>query len=374
MSELEVKQVTSRRDLNRFIDFPFQLYKGNEFWVPPMIFDELNTLRKDKNPAFEYCDAEYWIAYRDNKPVGRIAGIINHKESERWNEKLVRFGWIDFIDSTDVSRILIETVKEWGRSKVMTSIHGPLGFTDMDPEGMLTEGFDQISSLSAIYNYPYYVDHMEKLGFRKASDWIQFEITIPDSIPDKVERMTRIVLEKYKLHLLKPRKASEIRPYAAKMFAMYNKAFYDLYGFTELTKKQMDSYTQQYFGFIRPEFVSLVIDNQDDVVGFGITMPCLAKALQKAKGRLFPFGFLHILRAMKWNDTIHMYLIGVRPDYQGKGVLALVYHELNKAYIDAGIKLARTHPQLEENFRAISIWKNYDARVNIRRRCWINEV
>ena len=374
MSELEIRKVSTRRDLNRFIDFPFQLYKGNEFWVPPMIFDELNTLRKDKNPAFEYCEAEYWIAYRDNKPVGRIAGIINHKESERWNEKLVRFGWIDFIDDADVSRILIETVKEWGRSKGMTSIHGPLGFTDMDPEGMLTEGYDQISSLSAIYNYPYYVDHMEKLGFRKASDWIQFEITIPGSIPDKVERMTRIVLEKYKLHLLKPRKASEIRPYAAKMFAMYNKAFYDLYGFTELTKRQMDSYTQQYFGFIRPEFVSLIIDNQDDVVGFGITMPCLAKALQKAKGRLFPFGFLHILRAMKWNDTIHMYLIGVRPDYQGKGVLALVYHELNKAYIDAGIKLARTHPQLEENFRAITIWKNYDARVNIRRRCWINEV
>ena len=374
MSELEIRKVSTRRDLNRFIDFPFQLYKGNEFWVPPMIFDELNTLRKDKNPAFEYCEAEYWIAYRDNKHVGRIAGIINHKESERWNEKLVRFGWIDFIDDADVSRILIETVKEWGRSKGMTSIHGPLGFTDMDPEGMLTEGYDQISSLSAIYNYPYYVDHMEKLGFRKASDWIQFEITIPDSIPDKVERMTRIVLEKYKLHLLKPRKASEIRPYAAKMFAMYNKAFYDLYGFTELTKRQMDSYTQQYFGFIRPEFVSLIIDNQDDVVGFGITMPCLAKALQKAKGRLFPFGFLHILRAMKWNDTIHMYLIGVRPDYQGKGVLALVYHELNKAYIDAGIKLARTHPQLEENFRAITIWKNYDARVNIRRRCWINEV
>ena len=374
MSELEIRKVSTRRDLNRFIDFPFQLYKGNEFWVPPMIFDELNTLRKDKNPAFEYCEAEYWIAYRDNKHVGRIAGIINHKESERWNEKLVRFGWIDFIDDADVSRILIETVKEWGRSKGMTSIHGPLGFTDMDPEGMLTEGYDQISSLSAIYNYPYYVDHMEKLGFRKASDWIQFEITIPGSIPDKVERMTRIVLEKYKLHLLKPRKASEIRPYAAKMFAMYNKAFYDLYGFTELTKRQMDSYTQQYFGFIRPEFVSLIIDNQDDVVGFGITMPCLAKALQKAKGRLFPFGFLHILRAMKWNDTIHMYLIGVRPDYQGKGVLALVYHELNKAYIDAGIKLARTHPQLEENFRAITIWKNYDARVNIRRRCWINEV
>ena len=186
--------------------------------------------------------------------------------------------------------------------------------------------------------------------------------------------MTRIVLDRYKLHLLKPGKASEIRPYASKMFRMYNEAFHDLYGFTALTERQMDIYTRQYFDFIRPEFVSLVVDENDEIAGFGITMPCLAKALQKARGRLFPFGFIHLLRAMRWNDTIHMYLIGVRPDYQGKGVLALVYHELNKAYIKAGIKIARTHPQLEENFRAISIWKNYDARVNIRRRCWVTEI
>ncbi len=374
MNNLEIRKVLTLSDLKKFIDFQFRLYKGNTFWCPPLIFDELNTLRKDKNPAFEYCDAEYWIAYRDNKPVGRIAGIINHKESERWSEKLARFGWIDFYDDPEVSKALIETVKEWGREKGMTGIHGPLGFTDMDPEGMMTEGFDQISSLSAIYNYPYYVSHMEQLGFRKITDWIQFEIKIPDVIPDKVERMTRIVLDRYKLHLLKPGKASEIRPYASKMFRMYNEAFHDLYGFTALTERQMDIYTRQYFDFIRPEFVSLVVDENDEIAGFGITMPCLAKALQKARGRLFPFGFIHLLRAMRWNDTIHMYLIGVRPDYQGKGVLALVYHELNKAYIKAGIKIARTHPQLEENFRAISIWKNYDARVNIRRRCWVTEI
>jgi len=215
---------------------------------------------------------------------------------------------------------------------------------------------------------------MQSLGFRKATDWIQFEINIPAEIPEKVERMTRIVLQKYNLHMLMPRKAKEIRPYASKMFTMYNDAFHDLYGFTALTREQMDSYTKQYFGFIRPEFVSMVIDANDDVVGFGITMPSLSLALQKANGSLFPFGFIHLLRAMRKNDTIHMYLIGVRPDYQGKGVLALIYHELNKAYLKAGIKIARTHPQLEENFKAISIWKNYDARVNIRRRCWIREI
>jgi ribosomal protein S18 acetylase RimI-like enzyme len=371
MNELRIKKVTTNHDLKRFVSFPFKLYRGNRFWVPPLNFDEINTLRKDKNPAFEYCEAEYWIAYRDSTPVGRIAGIINHKESERWNTRLTRFGWIDFVDDPEVSGMLTETVKEWGRSKGMTGLHGPLGFTDMDPEGMLMEGFDQIGSMSSIYNFPYYNDHMERLGFRKATDWVQFEIKVPDVIPEKVERMTRIVLQKYDLHLLKPRKAKEIRPYAAKMFTMYNEAFHDLYGFTALSKAQMDNYTRQYFGFIRAEFVSLVIDTSDEVVGFGITMPDLALALQKANGRLFPFGLFHLLRAMRKNDTIHMYLIGVRPDYQGKGVLALVYHELTRAYIDAGIKITRTHPQLEENLKAISIWKNYDGRVNIRRRCWI---
>jgi ribosomal protein S18 acetylase RimI-like enzyme len=374
MSEIVIRKVSTRSELKVFVDFPFQLYKGNAFWVPPLKFDEINTLRKDKNPAFSYCESEYWLAFNNNRPVGRIAGIINHKESDQLNTRLVRFGWIDFIDDPAVSRALIDTVAEWGRSKGMTGIHGPLGFTDMDPEGMLIEGFDQISSLSAIYNFPYYNDHLQRLGFTKATDWIQFEIKVPAEIPPKVERMAAIVLQKYDLHLLKPRSAKEIRPYAAKMFTMYNEAFMDLYGFTPLTKEQMDCYTKQYFGFIRPEFVSLVVDDHDDIVGFGTTMPSLSLALQKAKGTLFPFGFIHLLRAMRKNDTIHMYLIGVRPDYQGKGVLALVYHELTKAYIDAGIKIARTHPQLEENLKAITIWKNYDGRVNIRRRCWIRDI
>jgi ribosomal protein S18 acetylase RimI-like enzyme len=370
MKEIEIRKVNSRKDLKKFVDFPFQLFKGNRFWCPPLKFDEINTLLKEKNPAFEYCEAEYWMAYQNGIPVGRIAGIINHNEITRWNVKLVRFGWIDFIDEPEVSRILIETVKDWGRTKGMTAIHGPLGFTDMDPEGMLIEGFDQISSLSAIYNFPYYKDHMEKLGFLKAVDWVQFEIKIPSEVPDKVERLTKIVLQKYDLHLLKPRKSRELRPYTRKMFLMYNKAFDDIYGFTALTEKQIDYYTKLYFGLLRPEFVSLLIDAQDEVVGFGITMPDLGIALQKAKGSLFPFGFIHLLRALRKNNIIHMYLIGVRPDYQGKGILALVYHELNKAYLKSGITLARTHPQLEENFKAVSIWKNYDARIYIRRRCW----
>lgn len=374
MNEIEIRQVKTRKALKKFVDFPFQLFKGNAFWVPPLKFDEINTLRKDKNPSFEYCESEYWMAYRDNKPVGRIAGLINHHEAGTNDGMLVRFGWIDFIDDFDVSQALIKKVEEWGKSKGMNGIHGPLGFNDMDAEGMLMDGFDEISSLSVIYNYPYYAIHMEKMGFRKAADTVQFEVKVPSEIPEKVERMTRIVLEKYNLRLLKPRKAKEIKAYAGKMFAMYNDAFRVLYGFTPLSKKQVDYYTKMYLGFLRPEFVSMVIDEHDDVVGFGVTMPSLSLALQKAKGSLLPFGFIHILRAMRKNDTVHMYLVGVRPDYQGKGILALVYHELNKAFLSAGIKLTRTNPQLEDNMKAVSIWKNYDSRVYIRRRLWIKDI
>ncbi|MEI6456716.1 MAG: GNAT family N-acetyltransferase [bacterium] len=370
----EIRKVSTHRDLKRFVDFPFTIYRNNKYWCPPLSFDEIRTLRKDKNPAFEYCEAEYWIAYRDGKPVGRIAGIINHKANDQWKEKLVRFSWIDFIDDPDVSKLLVDTVAGWGRGKGMTGIHGPIGFTDMDYEGMLTEGFEELSSLSAIYNYPYYPVHMVNLGFRKATDWIQFEIMVPKEIPDKVTRLADIVAEKYGLRLLHARKSKEILPYARKLFTLYNDAFRNLYGFASLNIAQMDAYTKQYFGFIRPEFISFVIDSKDDIVGFGITMPSLAKALQKCGGSLFPFGFIHLLRAMKNNDTVHMYLVGVHPDYQGKGVLALVYHELQKVYLEKGIKKAITHPQLEENFRAISIWKNYDSRIHIRRRCWIRDI
>jgi len=371
MNEIEIRKVSSRRALKKFVDFPFQLYKDNSFWVPPIKSDEIKTLREDKNPVFEYCEAEYWIAFRDNKPVGRIAGIINHHEVERWNARLARFGWIDFIDDQEVSRILIETVKNWSKAKGMTTLHGPLGFTSMDAAGMLIEGFEEISSLSAIYNFPYYADHMQKLGFRKATDLVQYEIRTPSEIPEKVERITRIVLQKYSMHLLKPRKVKELRPYTEKMFSIYNKAFHDLYGFTALTKRQIDYYSKKYLRLIRPDFISLVIDAQDDVVGFGITMPSLSRALQKTKGSLLPFGFIHLLRALRKNDMAHMYLVGVRPDYQGKGLLALVFQDIYLTFIDNGIKLAQTLPQLEDNLKAVSIWKNYDSRVHIRRRCWI---
>jgi ribosomal protein S18 acetylase RimI-like enzyme len=368
--ELEIRKVTSRKELKKFIGFQLELYKGNTCWCPPLIFDELNTLGKTKNPAFEYCEAEYWLAYRGNKIVGRIAGIINHKANQKWNEKFVRFGWIDFIDDIEVSEKLIDTVKEWGRSKGLTGIQGPLGFTDMDPEGMMIEGFNELSSLAAIYNYPYYPEHMVKLGFTKGADWVHFTMDVPKEIPEKVARGAAIVEEKYHLRCLAAKKAKDLLPYTKKMFRMLNDAFEDLYGYAALGDRQIDMYIKQYFGFIRPEFVSIILDDMDDVIAFGVTIPDMTHALQKCNGRIFPFGFIHLLWALKKNDEIHMYLIGVRPDYQGRGALAMVYNELHRAYVKHGIVKATTHAQLEDNYKAISIWKNYDSRIYIRRRCW----
>ncbi|HSN49739.1 MAG TPA: hypothetical protein VLR52_00810 [Bacteroidales bacterium] len=369
--EISIKQVSNKHDLKIFIGFPYDLYKGNQYWCPPMRMDEVNTLSREKNPAFDFCEAEYWLAYQGTKLVGRIAGIINHNANERWNEKLVRFGWIDFTDDHAVSGKLISTVEEWGKSKGMTGIHGPLGFSDMDNEGMLIKGFDELATLASIYNYPYYPEHMEFHGFGKAADWVQYEFAIPPEIPDKVERLSQLVLEKYKLRLLKVKNSKELLPYAGKMFAMLNLAFKDLYGFTALSQKQMDYYVKTYFSFVRPEFISFVLDEKDDVVGFGISLPSLTRALQKSNGRLFPLGWYYMLRAIKKEDTIDMYLNGVRPDYQGKGINAIYYNEMQKAYIKNHIVRAITNPQLEDNAKALTIWKNFNGRQHLTRRCWI---
>lgn len=372
--EITIKEAVTNRDLKKFIDFPFQLYKGNQYWCPPLKFDERNTFNPKKNHAFEFCEAKFYLAYKGDAVVGRIVGIINHRGNEIWNEKLLRFGWIDFIDDLEVSRKLLDAVISWGKSKGMTGVHGPLGFSDMDPEGMLIKGFDELHAMTTIYNYPYYPEHMEKLGFEKAADWVQWEFEVSPEIPDKVERISQLMLEKYKLKILKATKPKDLLPYAKKMFQLQNSAFKDLYGFVPLTDKQMEYYTKQYFGFIRTDFVSFVLDEKDDIIGFGVSMPNLTKAMQKANGRLFPFGWYHLLRAIKKNDTIDMYLNGVRPDYQGKGVNSLYYNEMHRSYIKNGIRKAVTSPQLEDNAKALTIWKNFNGRQHQTRRCWKKEI
>ncbi|MDD4493784.1 MAG: GNAT family N-acetyltransferase [Eubacteriales bacterium] len=371
---VDIKLVQSNSDLKKFIKFPHSLYSGNPQWVPPLIMDEINTLRKDKNPVFEHSEANYWLAYKDGKIAGRIAGLINHKYNEVNNFKHARFGWIDFIDDEEVSQTLIETVENWAREKGMTHIHGPLGFCDLDRQGMLLEGYDDLGMLITIYNYPYYPVHLEKLGYQKDIDWVEFELKVPESIPEKLERINEIVLKRSKLRILDVKKPKEFLPYAEGLFELMEEAYKDLYGAVPLNEKQVESYIKQYFGFVNPNFVKIILDNDDKIAAFGITMPSLSTALQKTGGRLFPFGFISILKAIKKNDRLDLYLVAVRPDLQGKGVTALLLTEINKAAIKHGIKYAETGPELENNSKVQALWKFFEVRQHKRRRCFIKEL
>lgn len=289
--DLQIKEVTTARELKQFVSFQYSLYRNNPYIVPPLRAEELFSLRKDKNPAFDFYDAAYWLAYEHGKIVGRIAGMINKKYNERWHAKAARFGWFDFIDDTEVSSALLRTAEQWAAQKGMDCIHGPLGFTDMDGEGMLVEGFQEISTLGSLYNYPYYPKHIEQAGYTKDTDWVEFEVTMHGTIPEKIERFAAIALERNHLTVLKARKAKDLLPYAKEIFKLLNDAYKNLYGFVELSDKQIDMYVKQYFNFINPEFAPVVVDTNNKVVAFGIAMPSLSYAFQKCNGRLFPFGF-----------------------------------------------------------------------------------
>jgi hypothetical protein len=370
--DIYIKKVSTNCDKREFRGFPYKLYKGNKFWCPPMRRFEKRTLSPKKNPAFEFCEAEYWLAWKSNKPVGRIAGIINHNANERWNEKLVRFGWFDFIDDPEVSRLLIATVMEWGRSKGMTGIHGPLGFSIMDNEGMLIKGFSELGTLGSIYNYPYYPVHMEKMGFQKSVDFIQFEMDIMP-IPERVERTASLIKEKFNISPIKVMKRKDFLPYTTMFWNLLNLSFKDLYGFTTLTKKQIDFYTRQYFQFINPDYVCFVANDKNELTGFGISFPSLTHALQKCNGRLFPIGFIYLLHALKKTDIIDMDMNGVHPDYKGKGIVAIYHFEIHKGYLRNNVKKLVTNPQLDGN-AASQMWKRYNGRQHITRRCWIKQL
>lgn len=373
MGTIVVKEVASKSDLRKFIAFPDKLYKGNKYRVPQLHMYERAALISEKNPASEFCEAKYWLAYKENKIVGRIAGIINHKSNEIWNEKHMRFGWIDFIDDIAVSSALIKTVENWAKAKGLTAVHGPLGFSDMDLEGMLVEGFDEIGTQAAIYNYPYYPVHLKKLGYKKDTDWIQFEIKVPDKVPDKLKRISSLVLKKYDLKILDAKKPKEVLPYAKSMFYTLNEAFKSLYGFVPLTDKQIEKYTKDYFSAIDVKFICFVLDKNNEVIGFGISIYSLSEALQKAKGKLFPFGFIHILKALRKNNKVDMLLQAVKPEYQNKGVAAIFYNKMMQAYIDNGVEVAISSHALEDNKSAFLMFKDYETRQHLKRRCYIKK-
>ncbi len=365
-----IHEVVSNKELKQFIKFPIKLYAECDLWVPPLIYSEMQVLQKGKNPAFDYCEAKYWLAYRGKEIVGRVAGIINHRSIDKWGKRMVRIGWIDFIDDYEVSSMLFSTVENWARQKGLEGTHGPLGFTDMDNEGLLVEGFDKLPTIANIYNYPYYVAHFEKYGYTKVEDWLQYVFNASQPIPDKVQRINQLITQKYNLKVLQFTSVSEVLHRARELFEVLNASFSSLYEFVPLTDKEIDYYIKQYFSFIKPEFICMVADATDKIIGFGVSMPSLSRAMQKAKGHLFPFGFIHILKALRKNDTIDLYLNGVLPEWQNKGVHSLYYTEMNKAYIRNNIKIAISNPQLESNTNAISAWKNYDKELYIRRRCY----
>lgn len=371
---LEIREVGTRADLKKFITFPFRLYTQNKFWVPPLLMDEKNNLNRGKNPAFDFCEAKYWLAFKNGNLAGRIAGIINHRYNEKVGKKTARFSYLDFIDDEEVSTKLFKTVESWAKDNGAEFIHGPLGFTDMDPEGMLIEGFDELGTIATIYNHPYYQNHIEQLGYEKEIDWIEYELYPTKDIPEKIERIANTVLERYKLRVLKVKKAKELLPYAHQIFEVLNSAYENIHGFVSLTEKQIDLYVKQYFGFIKPDFVPVIVNEENQVVAFGISMPSLSKAFQKIRGRLFPFGFLEILKAIKNNSRADLYLTGVRPDYQDKGVNAVLICEMNKTYRKHKIAVVESNPELESNSKVQAQWRLYERRQHKRRRCYVKQL
>jgi GNAT superfamily N-acetyltransferase len=368
---VELREVNTERELKKFILFPFRLYRGNSCWVPPLLPDEKKTLRRNVNPAFEFCKARYWLAYKNGRVAGRIAGILNQRYIERWKNSYARFGWVDFVDDEEVSRALFKEVENWAHSEGMEGVHGPLGFTDFDPEGMLIEGFDELGTMPDIYNYSYYKDHIERYGYKKHVDWVEYEIRTPEEIPDKAKRISELAAKRNHLRLLEAKKSKDFLPYAREIFDVLDSAYSAMYGYVPMTKAQVDFYLKQYFSHIVPDYVKLVLDRNDAVAGVLIGFPSFSRALQKAKGRLFPFGFIYLLRALKKNKYLDLYLGAVRPDLQGKGVNAIFMAAITDTAIKKGIISTESTKELEENRLVRAHWDYYDVRQHKRRRCYI---
>lgn len=381
MSSVEIKKVEGKKALKTFIDFHYDLYKGSEYDVPNLFQDELNTLSPDKNAAFEFCEAEYYIAYKDGKPAGRVAAIINNKANERWGRKAVRFGWIDFIDDREVSAALLGAVEDYGRAHGMTEIVGPLGFTDMDPEGMLTFGFDQLGTMPTIYNYPYYPEHMEGMdGYVKDNDYVEYKLFVPEKVPDKYAKIAAMIEKRYDLHVKKITKRDIYKNgYGKKIFDLINMTFKDLYGYSELTDRQIEQYINMYFSFVDLNLITLVEDHScgNKLVGIGITIPSLSHALQKCRrGRLLPFGWWHVLRAVKFHktDIVDLLLLGVLPEYRAKGVNAMMFADLIPRYYEYGFKWGESQVEMETNEGVQSQWEYLETEHHKRRRCYKKEL
>ena len=369
---ITIKTVTTHKELKTFVRYANKLYKGNPYYVPSMPFDDMNTLSKDVNGAFEFCEAEYFLAYKDDKLVGRVAAIINHKANKAWDVNQVRFGWFDFIDDIEVSKALLDAVISFGKSHGVSQIVGPLGFTDFDPEGMLVEGFDRLSTMALIYNHPYYPEHMKQLGYEKETGWVEYRLTLPDELPERHLKVAEYVTERYGLRLVKKTKKQVYKEkYGQKIFSLINETYCKLYGYSLLSEKQIDQFVDTYLGVIDMDMLAFVEDRDGNLIAAGLAMPSIAKALQKCNGEMVPFGWYHLLKNMYWKrpDTLELLLIGVKPEWQSRGVNSLIFVDLLQRYKKMGFKYAETNANLETNNKVQAMWSVFEKEQHKKR--WV---
>lgn len=373
-SLVDIISVSSHSDLKSFVDFPNSLYQHSPHYVPAIRSNELALFNPDKNPAYDHCESSLYIARQGNNVVGRIAVIINHKENNGAEKRAARFGWVDFIDDAGISEALFLVGETWARQRGCEIIKGPYGFSNMDKAGLLTFGYDELPSMAVIYNYPYYLDHIHSLGYTKLAGWHEYEASVPDQIPARVSKFADMVKKRYELVEHNLENKGEVREIGYKIFELLNQTYRDLEGFIPHSPKQISYFVDSYISLINPDFISVVLDKKDDLVGFGITMPSFSRALQKAKGKIFPFGFLHLQKAMRKNDRADLYLIAVRPDLQGKGVTAIIFRKIIQTFINYNIRLVDTNPELESNHQVQNLWKGYNIRLHKKRMSFIKEL
>lgn len=370
---VNIVKVTTKGQLKSFIRFNCELYKGNPYFVPDLYEDMIATLDKERNAAFEFCEADYFLAYRGNEIVGRVAAIINKRANEKWGTNAVRFGWLDFIDDTEVSKALIDTVEQWGRERGMHEVHGPLGFTDFDPEGLLIDGFDRVSTMATIYNYPYYPQHIEALGYDKDVDWIEFLFKVPRENWEKTERLSALVAKRYKLHVVQCKSRRVLaKKYGKALFELVNEAYSPLYGYSPLSDGQIKQFINSYLPLIDLRLISLVADEEENLVGIGVSLTSYAEALQKSGGKLFPFGWIHFLKPLfaRRPKRLDFLLMAVKPEYQSKGVNAMIINDLLPRYIEMGVVDIESNPELELNTKIQSQWEIFEKEQHKRRRAY----
>ena len=377
MSEVQIVEVNNKKQLRKFVSLPNKMYKNVPQFVPAFYGDDMSDWDKSKNPAFQYCEARAFLAYRDGKIVGRIAGILNRQANEKWHTNRMRFSQVDFIDDPEVSKALFDTVEKWAVEKGCTELQGPLGFCDMDREGMLVEGYDRRNMFITYYNLPYYNEHLSRMGFHKDTDWVEYKINVPseqDEIYQKIRHLSEIVMKRGHFHKADFTKRSQYKPYIKDFFELVNVAYKELYGVVTLNQEQIDKYADKFIPLINPDYCCLVLDEEENLVGFGVCCPSVADAMKKSKGKLFPFGWVRVLRALHKNTAVDLLLIAVRPEMRSKGVNAVIIDYIMQSCIKNGIVYAETGPQLETNSKVLSQWREFDTEAHKRRRCYVKEL